>query len=258
MINLLRKLHLVIVYFWILLVFILFLPFYWLFTRKPRYYSLLNKFRTVHSYLSLYLSGIFVCIRYEKRLDKHKSYIICSNHSSSLDIFLSCMVARGEYHFMGKEELLKNPITAMFFKTIDVAVNRKSKISSFKAFKRVSENLDNGMSLIIFPEGKIGNHYPPRLEEFKNGPFRLAIDKNIEIVPVSIPNIWELFWDSGFKYGSRPGIVDLIVHEPIKTTNFTPENEDELKAEVYQKIKSKLSYEYRQRNSLQSGRFGKN
>lgn len=140
---------------------------------------------------------------------------------------------------MGKEELRNNPILGIFFRTIDISVSRNSKISAFRAMKKASENLAQGMSLIIFPEGKIDDAYPPTLQEFKNGPFRLAIENNIPIVPVSI-KVWKIFWDDGFKFGSRPGIVDVFVHKPILTSNLVLENEPALKTEVYNKINSKL------------------
>ncbi len=141
---------------------------------------------------------------------------------------------------MGKEELMKNPVLGIFFRTIDVAVSRDSKISAFRAFKRVGENLEKGMSLIIFPEGRIDDAYPPVLQEFKNGPFRLAIEKNIPIVPVSIINAWQLMWDNGTKFGTRPGIGDIYVHEPILTSSLAEESADALKDEVFKKINSKL------------------
>ena len=186
------------------------------------------------------LSGIFFNFNFEKKLDKKQTYIFCANHTSNLDIIIMCTLARGRYHFMGKEELMKNPVLGIFFKTIDIAVSRASKISSFRAFKKAAENLENGMSLIIFPEGKIDDAYPPVLQDFKSGPFRLAIEKNIPIVPVSIKNVWKIMWDDGAKYGTRPGIIDVYVHEPILTSTLAVENDDVLKEEVYSKINSKL------------------
>lgn len=142
---------------------------------------------------------------------------------------------------MGKDELLKNPVLKIFFKTIDIPVNRESKISAFRAFKRAGENLEQGMSLIIFPEGKIDDgHYPPKLMPFKNGPFRLAIEKKIPIVPVSLTNIWKRMWDDGAKYGSTPGICDIYVHKPVLTTNLTINDSDELKDRIFELINSKL------------------
>lgn len=141
---------------------------------------------------------------------------------------------------MGKEELKSNAVLGIFFRTIDIAVARESKISAFRAFKKAGENLARGMSLMIFPEGKIDEIYPPTLQEFKNGPFRLAIEQHTAVVPVSIINVWRVLWDDGFKFGSRPGIVDVFVHEPILTSNLVAENDEALKAEVFNKINSKL------------------
>lgn len=184
------------------------------------------------------MSGVFFSFEFEKPL-ANETYIYCANHTSNLDIILFCLLAKGRFHFMGKEELTKNPVLGLFFSTIDVAVARESKISAFRAFKKAGENLDNGMSLIIFPEGKIDDLYPPKLHEFKNGPFRLAIEHKVPIVPVSI-NVWQLMWDDGSKYGTKPGIGKVYVHEPISTVILATESADVLKDQVFNKINSKL------------------
>lgn len=151
-----------------------------------------------------------------------------------------CIMGHGKFHFMGKDELLNNPILGIFFRTIDIAVNRDSKISAFKAFKKAGENLEKGMSLVIFPEGKIDDHYPPKLGDFKNGPFRLAIDKNIPLVPVSITDVWKINWDDGAKYGSKPGICDIYVHKPINTSVLADVDAEIFKEKVFKLIDSKL------------------
>ncbi len=195
--------------------------------------------RASHAFLSTFFSGVFFNFNFEEALQK-QTYIFCANHTSNLDIVLFCLLAKGRFHFMGKEELLKNPVLGLFFRTIDVAVSRDSKISAFRAFKKAGENLDKGMSLIIFPEGRIDELYPPALHEFKNGPFRLAIEYKIPIVPVSIQDIWEIMWDSGFKYGTRPGVGNIYIHKPIPTAILALENAEELKENVFKKINSKL------------------
>lgn len=184
--------------------------------------------------------GVFVRFRFEEKLAANTTYIYCGNHSSNLDIVLFCMLANGRYFFMGKDELKDNIFLGLFFRTIDVTVARESKISAFRAFKKAGENLDEGMSLIIFPEGKIDDCYPPVLQEFKNGPFKLAIQHKVAIVPISTVNAWQIMWDDGFKYGSKPGIVDVYVHKPILTSILAPEDDALLKAQVFEKINSKL------------------
>lgn len=240
MINFLRQVHRIWFLFWILFFFALFYPLYYITSRNEKYYGILNFCRKANSFLSSLFSGVFFRYHYEEKLNPEQIYIYCANHTSNLDIMIFCIMGHGKFHFMGKDELLNNPILGIFFKTIDISVNRDSKISAFKAFKKAGENLEKGMSLVIFPEGKIDDHYPPKLGEFKNGPFRLAIDKNIPLVPVSIADVWKINWDDGAKYGSKPGICDIYVHKPINTSVLADVDADIFKEKVFKLIDSKL------------------
>jgi 1-acyl-sn-glycerol-3-phosphate acyltransferase len=193
------------------------------------------------AYTSSLLSGFIYNIKYETPIDWSKTYIICPNHTSNLDITsANLLIKKNDYCFMGKEELLDGFVTKLFFKTIDIPVNRESKMSSFRAFKKASERLQEGMSLIIFPEGKIANDYPPILHEFKNGPFRLAIEFKIPIIPVTSLNTWQMLWDTGLQHGSKPGICNIFVHKPIETAYLTIDDADSLRDEVYSLMQQKF------------------
>jgi 1-acyl-sn-glycerol-3-phosphate acyltransferase len=142
--------------------------------------------------------------------------------------------------FIGKEELLDNYVLNFFFNTIDITVNRESKMSSFRAFKVAAERLRNKVSVVIFPEATIPDAYPPVLHPFKNGPFRLAIEMKVPIIPVTSLDTWKVLWDTGKEFGSRPGICDIFVHKPIETAHLTLDDADALRDEVYNIIKQKL------------------
>jgi len=163
--------------------------------------------------------------------------IICANHTSNLDITAMVLLCPVDFSFMGKIELLDNPVTGLFFRTIDIPLNRRSNISAFKAFKRADSNLRNGRSMVIFPEGHIGEEFPPHLYGFKNGPFKLAIDTKVPIVPVVIHNAWKIFWDDAKQFGSRPGTVVVDVLAPIETSHLQLEQADQLRDEVHALIK---------------------
>lgn len=241
MIHLLRKIHRYYVFIIILLFFVLFYPAYYFAAKRPEWYGVLNRLRTANSFLCSIFTGIFFRFSYAEKLDPGATYIYCSNHTSIIDIMIFCLIAKGRFHFMGKEELLKNPVLKIFFNTIDIPVNRDSKMSAFRAFKRAGENLGKGMSLIIFPEGGIDDEqYPPLLAPFKNGPFRLAIDQQVALVPVSIRDGWQKIWDDGAKYGTRPGICDIYIHAPVSVGGMTADDADSLRDSVFDIIKSKL------------------
>lgn len=240
MITFLRQAHRIYSVSIILVFSVLFYPFYYFASRKPERYLMLNRSRKLNSYICSYLIGVFYDFEFEVPLEKDKTYIFCANHTSNLDIMILCILARGRFHFLGKQELLDNPVLKIFFQTIDVPVNRDSKMSAFRAFKKVGDNLEQGMSLIIFPEGKIDDHYPPKLVPFKNGPFRLAIEKNIPIVPVSMSDVWKKMWDDGKKHGTRPGLCHIYVHQPISTKELNIDDSDLLKDRIFDLINSKL------------------
>jgi 1-acyl-sn-glycerol-3-phosphate acyltransferase len=131
-------------------------------------------------------------------------------------------------------------VLGFFFRTIDITVNRDSKISSFRAFKTAGERLKEGISVVIFPEATIPLMYPPELGNFKNGAFRLAIDLKIPILPVTSLNTWKVLWNTGSLYGSRPGICDIFVHKPIETAHLSLDDADKLRDEVHELIKQKI------------------
>jgi len=139
---------------------------------------------------------------------------------------------------MGKSSLKKNPVLKIFFESIDIAFNKESKTDSYKAFKKAGKNLDLGQSAVIFPEGSITAD-PPHLRPFKSGAFKLAIEKDVAIVPVSILNSFDIFYGEG-RWGARPGIIHCYVHKPITQNFYSANAERELKERVYSTIANKI------------------
>src|SRR5690606_33414840 len=146
--------------------------FYFIFTFPVLYYCTRNphkrysKIVGMRKWISLFATstvGIRFQVVEEEPIDWSKPYVICPNHTSILDITALNYTCKHEFSFMGKSELLRNPVTRIFFKTIDIAVDRSSKISAFRAFKRADTLIKEGKSVVIFPEGRIDDEFPPRL-----------------------------------------------------------------------------------------------
>ena len=80
---------------------------------------------------------------------------------------------------------------------------------------------------------------------FKDGAFRAAIEKQIPIVPVSIPSNWIILPDSDHLELHR-GLITLIFHEPIETKGYTLDQVSELKRKTLEVIEHELmKYENR-------------
>ncbi|MGN6398016.1 MAG: lysophospholipid acyltransferase family protein [Mucilaginibacter sp.] len=240
MIRALRKFHTHFYRISVALFFVLVKPILYFLSLKQSRYKYINGFRRFIIFCSTTISGIFFNIDYEAPIDWKRTYIIVGNHTSNLDISAINLAAKNNHCFIGKEELLSNFVLGYFFRTIDITVNRDSKISSFKAFKTAGERLKNGVSVVIFPEATIPKDYPPEMIPFKNGAFRLAIDLKIPILPITSMNTWKVLWDTGSQLGSRPGICDIFVHKPVETAHLTLEDAEELEQQVHHLIKHKL------------------
>lgn len=142
---------------------------------------------------------------------------------------------------MGKRELAKVPLFNIFFKKMNILVDRKSITDAHKAFKRAGDEIDKGNSVIIFPEGTISRE-APKMKPFKNGAFKLAVEKQIEIVPITFVNVYKRLQDTPFLQGKAgPGITKIVIHKPVSTVGYTDENIDELKQKIKTIIESGLT-----------------
>lgn len=233
-----RKAHTILYLSTVLLLFILCYPFLYYYTRNPdKYYNEIAACRRWISLKSAYIVGFRFHIEFENEIDWSQNYVLCPNHTSILDITVLTYLCPVPFTFIGKIELLKNPVTRTFFKSIDITVDRSSRISAFKAFKKADNFIKQKKKIVIFPEGKIDDEYPPQLHEFKSGSFRLAIENKTPILPIVIIDAWKLLWDSGQKFGSKPGTVHVKVLAPIHPDISEEQDFDNLQHTVFLKMK---------------------
>ncbi|MFZ4863521.1 lysophospholipid acyltransferase family protein [Sphingobacterium sp. Mn56C] len=234
MAKLLRKTHSFLYYTAVFLCFSICFPILYILKRQPdKYYRTIAGIRKWMTLSAASLVGFRFKVDFEEEIDWSKPMVICPNHTSIVDITAIIHSCQQPISFMGKSDLLTNPVTGIFFKTIDIAVNRSSKISSFRAFKKAEAFLKMGRSVVIFPEGKIDEEYPPQLHAFKSGPFRLALENKVQILPVVIKDAWKMLWDDGSKFGSAPGRIHIHVLKPIDTALLNPQQLEDLQASVY-------------------------
>lgn len=174
-----------------------------------------------------------------KKYPLPKPCVVASNHTSYLDIVFSPFYIDHTACYMGKYELLKIPLFKYFFVYLDIPVNRKSIKDSHKAFSDAGKKMDEGLTQVIYPEGTISEK--GKLRPFKNGAFKLAIEKQVPVVPVVNLNNWWFLQNGGFfKSNGRPGIPKIVVGDPISTIGMTEKNIPELKEKVYTFIHSEL------------------
>lgn len=228
---------------WFALVFfgslvVLYIPFRILLHKPKRY---VRAFRLKRRWAFFLQCAVGVPVRVVQRSAlPEPPYIICCNHSSYLDIIQMYNVVPRYFLFIGKYELLKWPLFNIFFKDMNIAVNRGSHIEAAKAFRRAAQAIDRGTSIAIFPEGTIPV-FTPRMKPFKDGAFKLAVEKQVPIVPVTFLDHWRYFGEPAELMGrARPGIARAVVHAPILTSGLGEADVIGLRQQVYRTIEGPL------------------
>jgi 1-acyl-sn-glycerol-3-phosphate acyltransferase len=167
-------------------------------------------------------------------------YVICSNHASYLDIIHMYNTVPHYFLFMGKNELRRWPLFRIFFRDMNIAVDRARHAQAARSLVKAGRAIDQGASVALFPEGTIPDH-APRMKPFKDGAFKLAISKQVPIVPITFVNHWCLFGEpTHCTSRGRPGIARAVVHPPIPTKGLAQEDLIRLRNQVFHTIQGPL------------------
>ena len=217
--------------------FIVFIPALFFFTAIVKNNLAVNYLTKYWSRMFMIMSGVFWRVEYEEKLDPKRKYIFCPNHSSTLDIPLVTAAIPLPLLFMGKKELVSIPLFGYFYRENSIIVDRSKIRDSYAAFLKAGEKIDKGLNVCIFPEGGI----PPSkvfLKKFKNGPFKLAVEKDIYIVPVTLADNKKNFPQEYYK--GYPGIVRVKVHKAIKASTEDKNAIENLNTSTYNTIFEQL------------------
>lgn len=133
-----------------------------------------------------------------------------SNHTSLLDVPACALVTPGTFRYLAKEELTKVPLFGYIIRKLYLSVNRKDEESRARSMNNMLASLKDGISIFIFPEGTRNKTDQP-LAKFYDGAFRLSLETNTPLVPMTILNSKKLLW----KFQLRPGYLDCYWGEPI-------------------------------------------
>jgi len=177
----------------------------------------------------LFCMGFSTKIEREQEMEVGKSYMLVANHTSMIDIMLMLAIDKNPFVFVGKKELVNIPLFGFFYKRTCILVDRNSPKSRGEVYNRAQKRLSQGMSICIFPEGGVPDESIV-LDEFKDGAFRLAIEHQIPIVPMTFADNKKRF--SYTFFSGSPGLLRAKVHPFIETKGKTLDNRKEIKEQT--------------------------
>ena len=225
--------------FWALLLpFAALVGFPWTFVTGD--VSLLYRFSMWGAFAGVRLAGVRVRTVGLDKLDTGRTYIFMSNHISNLDPPLMLPLIPRRTSVMAKKELFDIPLLgrAMRLGSL-VPVDRKNREAGISAVRAAAEVLKKGISMTIYVEG--GRSFDGKLLPFKKGPFYLAMECKVPVVPVTVVGTHRIMPKARFSI--EAGDVEVIFHDVIEPETFS--NRDHLMQLVRDSIESGLPPELR-------------
>ena len=187
------------------------------------------------------LAGVRVRTIGLDQLDPTRTYIFMSNHASNLDPPITIPLIPRRSSVMVKKELFKYPILGQAMRMGSLVPvdrgNRESGIEAVQAAKQVV--MQQGLNMTIYVEGK--RSFDGKLLAFKKGPFYLAMECGVPVVPITITGTHYVMPKG--RFAIKPGLVTVIFHSPIEPEEFG--DRECLTEKVRQIIESGLPQEFR-------------
>ena len=205
---------------------------------KESWYPFFFKIARFWAKIILFGMGFRVSLRSEATHEIGKSYMFIANHGSMADIMLMLAIEKNPFVFVGKKELSKIPVFGFFYKRTCILVDRNSVKSRKEVFESAQKRLKSGLSICIFPEGGVFEDCD-LLCDFKSGAFRLAIEHQIPIVPMTFPDNRERF-PYDFLSGGSPGKMRATIHKEISTNGLILKDREQVKINARQVILNEL------------------
>ncbi|HEX7962015.1 MAG TPA: lysophospholipid acyltransferase family protein [Terriglobales bacterium] len=189
---------------------------------------------------SVWLAGVKVEICGLEKLDSRSTYIFMSNHVSNLDPPVIIPRIPGRTSVLVKKELFRIPILgpAMRLGSL-VPVDRSNREAAIASVQAGVEVLKTGIHMTVFPEGT--RSPDGKLHAFKKGPFYLASDSGLSVVPITITGTEKLMPKGASII--RPGKAVVTFHAPIDPQRF--DTKEALMDAVRESIASALPRELR-------------
>jgi 1-acyl-sn-glycerol-3-phosphate acyltransferase len=202
--------------------------------------SLLYRMFMFGAWNGVRLTGVKVRTIGLDKLDPARTYIFMSNHVSNIDPPITVPLIPRRSSVMVKRELFKFPILgrAMRMGSL-VPVDRGNRDAGIESVRISKQVVQQGLNMVIYVEGK--RSFDGKLLPFKKGPFYLAIECGVPVVPITITGTHHVMPKT--RFAIKPGLVTVQFHPPIEPRDFV--SRDCLMEKVRRVIDSGLPEELR-------------
>lgn len=182
----------------------------------------------------VFIAGSRVRVRGQEHIDSKQPYIAVCNHQSNMDIPIVIRYLPLRMTIIAKKELFAIPIFGQAMRAVGILEidrsNRHKAMTTLKIARQVME--ERRISVLAFPEGTRSRD--GEIKPFKKGPFMLALESGVPLLPVTIKGTFPILPAGKFKV--KPGDVDIIIHPPVDPAKYGVNNRNQLIADIHQQI----------------------
>ncbi len=183
------------------------------------------------------LAGIKVEVQGREHIKPGRTYLFLANHQGNCDPPALLPAIPRDVRFLLKKELRRVPLLGRIMKLGGfIFIDRKNRASALQGMEDAVAQMRAGQSFLVFPEGTRSR--TGRMGPFKKGPFMMAIQAAIPIIPITISGSFEVMPPDRLKIS--PGTIRVTLHPEIDTRQLTLSQREDLMGEVARIIASRL------------------
>jgi 1-acyl-sn-glycerol-3-phosphate acyltransferase len=166
-------------------------------------------------------------------LHEHEVAVYASNHLSYYDTPVLFAKLPFQFRILAKQSLWKIPFVGWYLnRSGQVPIDHKSGRGAVAGLLRGVKTLQQGLPLVIFPEGGRAEH--GRMTPFQSGAAFIAIKAQVPLIPLALVGTYEMLPIHTYHLTPRP--LKIVVGEAIPTTGLTTRDADELTARLFRAI----------------------
>ncbi len=189
--------------------------------------------------LLAFLAPVKIEIEGLEHADPEQSFVVVANHQSQFDIPVIYGFCGLDLRWVMKAELGWIPFVAQGCQAIGhIQVNRSDPEQARMAINKAVARLKPGTGILFFAEGTRSRS--GELLEFKKGAFRVAIDQQLPVLPMTVLGSRDVMAADSIRI--RPGRIRLIIHPPVSTSGMGANDLNGLRDQVRKIVGSGLEH----------------
>lgn len=174
-----------------------------------------------------------VSIVNKAHINRGEPVIYVANHSSYIDALIATIVAPLGTRFVAKKEVFSAPILGHVIKVLGhLPIDRTNMSRGMDDTRDIQAALEEGHSIFIFPEGTFS--YAAGLRPFRLGAFKIAVEAQVPVVPISIKGARKVLRDGSWLM--RPNHIKVVICEAIRPAGHEWQDVTHLRQTVRAKV----------------------